>query len=84
MNNSIVNFLLSLDAALILALVGWVGYLTRRISTLEVHVAEQYASKGEIRHVNETVVNIQQTVSEILKVLHELKGRMDGLRNERA
>lgn len=77
------NYLIGLAPVATIAVLGWNAYLTRRLSTLEVHVAEQYARQSEITKINETTASIQRSLSEILRTLHELKGRMDGMRHER-
>lgn len=78
MTEQIANFVVALLGALTTGLIGQVTYLTRRLSRLEVHVAEQYVSKPELASLDEKMTNVQVQMLEIVKTLHEIKGGMEG------
>ena len=78
MTDQIANFITSLLGALTVGLIAQVTYLTRRLSRLEVHVAEQYVSKPELASLDEKVTSVQTQLLEIVKTLHEIKGGMEG------
>lgn len=46
------------------------------------HVAEHYVSKPDNVRVEESIVDMQKTLRDILAIVHELKGRSQGARNE--
>ena len=61
----------------ILALVGWVYSIQRSVEAHKLHVAENYVRHPEITKLETTMTEINHQLSEILKTVHELKGRAE-------
>lgn len=61
----------------VVGLVVWVWVLWMSHMNHKVHVAENYVRKPEIENLGKIMTDIQNQLSEVLKTVHELKGRME-------
>lgn len=51
----------------------WMAFMKYKL-----HVSEQYVSKPENLKIERSIADIQQTLKDILAIVHELKGRAAG------
>lgn len=51
----------------------WMGHMKHKQ-----HVAEHYVSKPDNVRIEESIVDMQKTLRDILAIVHELKGRSQG------
>lgn len=79
MSPEMTNWVLALLGSLVLLLISWIAWLTRRLGELEVNVAQNYVHKTSLDIFDSkttTVLNhMASQIDEILKALYELKGK---------
>ena len=61
----------------ILGLFAWVYSIQRSVEAHKLHVAENYVRHPELTKMETVMTEIQHQLAEILKTVHELKGRME-------
>lgn len=78
MENLPASFQLWMIEAGIMALVAWVWMLWRSHMNHKLHVAENYVRHPEIQELKQMMKDAQTSSNDILKIVHELKGRAQG------
>lgn len=72
----VVNIAVGVSMPLLIWGLSYLTKLSSDLTALKVHVAESYVQKPEIAKIDKTMADIQASLSEILKTVHELKGRI--------
>lgn len=72
-----INIAVGVLMPLVIFGLGYVVAIGKDLATYKVHVAENYVQKPEITKLEKSMQDIQTSLQEILRTVHELKGRME-------
>jgi len=70
-----VNIAVGVLMPLVIFGLGYVVAISKDLAGYKVHVAEHYVQKGEVTKLERIMDDIRSSVQEIVKTVHELKGR---------